>query len=72
MPKIEIKSRAGLLPLGMFSFRHEVADVVIAEVAVYRLHGGVAWPRKKKPGEVRAPGVIGRRCICVSAWRRRE
>ena len=53
------KNRARDIALGIFHFAAEVADVVVAEIAVDRLYGGVAEAGEENPGETPGAGGVG-------------
>ena len=59
MPKMERKIARGNISLGIFHFAAEIADVVVAEIAVDRMYGGVAKAGEKNPGEVPGAGGVG-------------
>ena len=59
MPKIERKIARGILRSGIFHFAAKVADVVVAEVAIDCLYGGVAEAGEKNPGKTPGAGGIG-------------
>ena len=53
------ENRARNIFAGVFHLAAEIADVVVAEIAVNRLHGGVAQAGEENPGEIPGSGRVG-------------
>ncbi len=54
---------------GILHFSAQITDVVIAQIAVHRLHRGMAQPGEKNPGETPGAGGVGKHAAGIEMRR---